>query len=41
MQNVFNREYFTSIFNTDSTLGFSFAQRGLPRTFGGQVTYKF
>jgi iron complex outermembrane receptor protein len=41
MQNIFNKEYFTSIFNTDATLGFSYAQRGLPRTFGAQATYKF
>jgi iron complex outermembrane receptor protein len=41
VQNIFDRQYFTSIFNTDSTLGFSYAQRGLPRTFGAQATYKF
>jgi iron complex outermembrane receptor protein len=41
VQNLLDRHYFTSIFNTDSTLGFSFAQRGLPRTFGAQATYKF
>jgi len=41
VQNIFDRHYFTSIFNTDSTLNFSFAQRGLPRTFGAQATYKF
>jgi iron complex outermembrane receptor protein len=41
VQNLFDKHYFTSIFNTDSTLGFSYAQRGLPRTFGAQATYKF
>ncbi len=41
MQNIFDEHYFTSIFNTDATLGFSYAQRGLPRTFGAQATYKF
>jgi iron complex outermembrane receptor protein len=41
VQNLFDRHYFTSIFNTDATLGFSYAQRGLPRTFGLQGTYKF
>jgi len=41
VQNLFDKEYFTSIFNTDSSLGFSYAQRGLPRTFGAQATYKF
>lgn len=41
VQNIFNRQYFTSIFNTDSTLNFSYAQRGLPRTYGLQATYKF
>jgi iron complex outermembrane receptor protein len=40
-QNIFDQHYFTSIFNTDSTLGFSYAQRGLPPTFGAQATYKF
>jgi iron complex outermembrane receptor protein len=41
MQNIFDRHYFTSIFNTDSSLNFSYAQRGLPRTFGAQATYRF
>jgi iron complex outermembrane receptor protein len=40
-QNIFDEHYFTSIFNTDSSLGFSYAQRGLPPTFGAQATYKF
>jgi iron complex outermembrane receptor protein len=41
VQNLFDRHYFTSIFNTDSSLNFSYAQRGLPRTYGAQATYKF
>jgi len=41
VQNLFDRHYFTSIFNTDSSLNFSYAQRGLPRTFGAQATYRF
>jgi iron complex outermembrane recepter protein len=41
MQNIFDRHYFTSIFNTDASLNFSYAQRGLPRTFGVQATYRF
>jgi iron complex outermembrane receptor protein len=41
VQNLFNQHYFTSIFNTDSSLGFSYAQRGLPRTYGAQATYRF
>jgi iron complex outermembrane receptor protein len=40
-QNIFDQHYFTSIFNTDASLGFSYAQRGLPPTFGAQATYKF
>ena len=40
-QNLFDRQYFTSIFNTDSTLNFSYAQRGLPRTYGLQLTMRF
>jgi iron complex outermembrane receptor protein len=40
-KNLFDRQYFTSIFNTDSSLNFSYAQRGLPRTFGIQATYRF
>ena len=41
VQNMFDRHYFTSIFNTDSSLGFSYAQRGWPRTYGLQATYRF
>ncbi len=41
VQNIFDRHYFTSIFNTDASLNFSYAQRGLPRTFGAQATYRF
>jgi len=41
VQNLLDKKYFTSIFNTDASLGFSYAQRGLPRTFGAQATYKF
>jgi iron complex outermembrane receptor protein len=41
VQNLFDRHYFTSIFNTDASLNFSYAQRGLPRTFGAQATYRF
>ncbi len=41
VQNLFDREYFTSIFNTDASLNFSYAQRGLPRTYGLQATYRF
>jgi iron complex outermembrane receptor protein len=41
MQNIGDAHYFTSIFNTDSSLNFSYAQRGLPRTFGAQATYRF
>ncbi len=37
-QNIFDQHYFTSIFNTDASLGFSYAQRGLPPTFGAQAT---
>jgi iron complex outermembrane recepter protein len=40
-QNLFDRKYYTVLFNTESLINYSFGERGTPRTFGGTVTYKF
>jgi iron complex outermembrane receptor protein len=39
--NLFDRHYLTSVYDTSLTWNYSYSQRGIPRTFGLQATYKF
>ena len=39
--NLFEKRYLTSVYDTSQTWNYSYSQRGLPRTYGFQATYRF
>ncbi len=41
VQNLLDKKYLTSVYDTSQTWNYSYSQRGLPRTFGLQATYKW
>ena len=40
-QNLFDRKYFTVMYNSQSWENYTFAERGNPRTFGASLTWRF
>jgi len=41
VENLLDKKYLTSVYNTSQTWNYSYSQRGLPRTFGLQASYKW
>lgn len=41
VQNLLDKKYLTSVYDTSQTWNYSYSQRGLPRTFGLQATYRW
>jgi len=41
VRNLFNREYYTVMYNSQPWTNFTFAERGTPRTFGLSATWRF
>jgi outer membrane protein OmpA-like peptidoglycan-associated protein len=40
-QNIFDKKYYTVIFDTQSLVNYNFTERGTPRTFGVKASYKW